>query len=194
MKKLNLKRARTGGPPVPTFFLLAVLVGGAGAAPVAPPPPAAEAVASFSSFQEIGNLNIFNASRVGWVAGGVQPHVDTISFVGTLESAKGTLAFFASSNRSFQKAVGQGGTIADFTVTKIATGGVELTKDSKAFSLAMGQQLRRPPGGDWAPGVGPPVSFDVGSAAGATAAPAIPADASDLLKQMMERRQQQLKQ
>jgi hypothetical protein len=156
------------------------------------PAPAAGAVASFDSFQLIGNLNIFNSSRVGWTATSVPPHVDTIAFVGTMESAKGRLAFFNSSNRSYRKALAQGASIAGFTVTRIDTGEVELTKDAKPFTLGMGQQLRRPPGGDWA--LGPAGAFEAAAASTTTAAPAIPADASDVLRRLMEKRQQELKQ
>jgi hypothetical protein len=193
----------TFGLGLSAIALVAVLLGGAAAAvPSAPAPtpaPAAGQVTSFASFQLIGNLNIFNPNRVAYVPGGAQPHSDTIAFVGTMDSAKGRLAFFNSSNPSFRKAMAQGGMIADFTVARIETDRVELTKDSKSTWLAMGQQLRRPPGGEWEPGAGASLAGEVGSNAGpdaaaAPAAPAIPADADDVVKRLMEKRQQQLKQ
>jgi hypothetical protein len=175
-----------------------VLLGGAAVAvtPAPAPVPAAGRVTSFSSFQLIGNLNIFNPNRVGYVPGSAQPHSDTIAFVGTMDSAKGRLAFFNSSNASFRKAMGQGGMIADFTVTRIETDRVELTKDSKPTWLAMGQQLRRPPGGEWEPGAGGSLAAEAGASVSpdAAAAPAIPPGADDVVKRLMEKRQQQLKQ
>jgi hypothetical protein len=177
--------------------VLGLLAGGAAGAvaqtPAARPAraPAGPAV-RFDTFQVIGNLNIFNASRVGYVPGGSQPHADTISFVGTMESAKGRLAFFDSSDRGFRKAVAQGDTIAGFTVTRIDTDRVVLTREAKPLTLGMSQQLRRPPGGDWEPG--PAGSFQSAGPEGPAAPPAIPADASDVLRRLMEKRQQQMKQ
>jgi hypothetical protein len=155
-------------------------------APATAEPP----VAAFDTFQSIGNLNIFNPNRVAWNPGGPRPEMETIGFVGTMESAKGTLAFFDSSNRTYRKAVPVGGAIAEFTVARIEASKVELTRDSKPLTLSMGQQLRRPPGGDWAPG---PVSRIVAQETAAASAPAIPADASDIVKRMMEKRLQQTK-
>jgi hypothetical protein len=179
----------------PISLAIGLAWAGAALAQTPPAPPRAAAAgtgASFETFQLIGNLNIFNASRVGWTPGSVQPHVDTIAFVGTMESAKGRLAFFNSSNRSFRLTLPQGGSIAGFTVSRIDTSGVELTKDAKPFTLGMGQQLRRPPGGDWA--LGPAGAYEAASAAATSAAPEIPAGASDVLKRLMEKRQQELKQ
>jgi hypothetical protein len=201
----NPRRTRTGGSPVPACLLgiavvaaVTLLLGGAAAAvtPAPAPAPAAGPTVSFSTFQLIGNLNIFNPNRVGYVPGSAQPHSDTIAFVGTMDSTKGRLAFFNSSNASFRKAMGQGAMIADFTVTRIEPDRVELTKDSKSTWLAMGQQLRRPPGGEWEPGAGGSLAAEAGSSAGPdnASAPAIPAGADDVVKRLMEKRQQQLKQ
>jgi hypothetical protein len=193
----------TFGLGITGIAVAAILLAGAAAAvtptPAAAPISAAGPVTSFASFQLIGNLNIFNPNRVAYVPGGTQPHSDTIAFVGTMDSAKGRLAFFNSSNPSFRKAMGQGAMIADFTVTQIGTDRVELTKEAKSTWLAMGQQLRRPPGGEWEPGAGSFVPGDVGANFGPNAtvtpaAPAIPADADDVVKRLMEKRQQQLKQ
>ena len=112
-----------------------------------------------------------------------------------MDYEKGPLAFFDGSDRSYRKALRAGETIADFTVTRITPGGVELARNSKSISLQMGQQLLRPAGADWTVG-----------AAGARAAPAAApdasaapqadasADTSEVLKRLMAQRQQQLKQ
>ena len=188
----------------PAFNVLAkaaALAGGfliCASAPAAAPAPAgapdARSAASFDTFRLIGNLNIFDSTRVGWVDDAPKVHVDTISFVGTMVYDKGRLAFFDSSDRSFRKALHAGETIADFTVARVDSGRVELTRDSKSIELLMGQQLRRPPGGQWALAAG-----------GARAAPApdrqaaaeeapLPAGASDILQRLMAKRQQELKQ
>jgi hypothetical protein len=157
-------------------------------APVAPTP-------TFTAFQIIGNYNIFNANRIGYEPGAATVHIDTIALVGTMSYDGNRLALFDSPDRTFRKGVKEGDKIAEFTVTKITTAGVQLTRDSKMISMAMGQELRRPPGGTWTLGFvrrGDPAAAE--AAAAAAAAPAIPADASDILRQLMEQRQEQLKQ
>jgi hypothetical protein len=144
---------------------------------------------SFEAFSLIGNLNIFDSARVGWTPGTAAPAVDTISLVGTLESGQGWMAFFESPSRLYRKALREGGTIAQFTVKRIQPDGVELAHDTQLISLAVRQQLRRPAGGDWSVGGVPP-----GAVASSAAAPAVPADASDVLKRLMEQRQKELKQ
>jgi len=159
---------------------------------------ASAAADSFETFSLIGNLNIFDSSRVGWNPGTSAPAVDTISLVGTLESGAGWMAFFESPNRVYRKALREGGTIAQFTVRRIEPDRVELAHDAQVISLAVRQQLRRPAGGDWSVGGVPPGASASGAAAtGAapsTSASPIPSDASEVLKRLMEQRQQQLKQ
>jgi hypothetical protein len=153
---------------------------------------------SFEAFSLIGNLNIFDSSRVGWNPGTAASAVDTIALVGTLESGAGWMAFFESPNRLYRKALREGGTIAQFTVRRIEPDRVELAHETQVISLAVRQQLRRPAGGDWSAGdvpLGPVApSAAAPAASGSASAPPIPSDASDVLKRLMEQRQQQLKQ
>ena len=170
------------------------LAAGAALAQVAPTaPPAApriDATATYSAFQAIANLNIFNSARVGWVAEGAQPHVDTISLVGTMESDQGRLVFFDSNDPAFRTALREGEKIAEFTVTQIDPAGIRLSRDSKQYSMAMGQQLRRPPGGDWELGAAPPGQ----GAAAASLEPNSAEPSNAVLLKMLQRRQQSLKQ
>jgi hypothetical protein len=170
------------------------LAAGAALAQVAPTaPPAApriDATATYSAFQAIANLNIFNSARVGWVAEGAQPHVDTISLVGTMESDQGRLVFFDSNDPAFRTALREGEKIAEFTVTRIDPAGIRLSRDSKQYSMAMGQQLRRPPGGDWELGAAPPGQ----GAAAASLEPNSAEPSNAVLLKMLQRRQQSLKQ
>ena len=175
-------------------LLSGAAAGGAGPAP-AKAPDAAGATASFDAFKLIGNLNIFDSTRVGWVDEAPKAQVDSISLVGTMDYEKGPLAFFDGSDRSYRKALRTGGTIADFTVTRINSGGVELTRNSKSIPLQMGQQLRRPAGEDWTVGAASPRAAAAPAPAAAAAAQAdVSADTSDVLKRLMAQRQQQLKQ
>jgi hypothetical protein len=179
----------------------AVILGGnpAAGADRQPPPAAAGAAgagstASFSAFRLIGDWNIFDPNRVRRSTDGSPPVVvDTISLVGTMQYEKGLFAFFDSPDSNYRKALHVGDAIAQFTVTRITPSGVELTRDSKQLSLAIGRQLRRPAGGEWTVGTSAQVE-PVPAASTAPTAPAIPADASDTLKRLMEQRQKQLRQ
>lgn len=172
------------------------LFGSAACLAAAPAPAGAAAAGSapdFEAFRMIGNLNIFDSTRVGWVESGPQVHVDTISFVGTMDYDKGRLAFFDSTDRSLRKALHAGETIADFTVVRVDTGGVELTRNSKTISLLMGQQLRRPPGGEWALAAGGVRAAPAQEREATPEPSALPAGDADLIKKLMAQRQQTLK-
>jgi hypothetical protein len=141
----------------------------------------------FAAFRSIGDWNIFDPNRVGRkTTESPSPAGDTISLVGTMQYAKGLFAFFDS----YRKALHVGDAIAGFTLTRINGAGVMLMRDSKPVPLAVGQQLSRPEGGQWRVST----AARVEQAPAASAEPAIPAGASDILKRMMERRQKQLSQ
>jgi hypothetical protein len=161
--------------------------------------PDAQSTVSFDTFRFIGAWNIFDPTRVGHPGeGAAKPQIETISFVGTMEYEKGQLAFFDSTNRSYPQALHEGETIAQFTVKRITPDTVELTRDSTPLTLKVGQQLRRPPGGEWTMGatMGGPMGSVMGAdkAPAETSAPEIPSDASAILKKLMEQRQKELKQ
>ncbi len=173
-------------------------------APVAAPvvTVAPRAMASYDTFRLIGDRNIFNPNRVGRTRNSdvPQPRVDTISFVGTMNYEKGLFAFFDGSDANYRKALQEGGTIAQYTVTRIQPNSVELMRDKKPLTLQVADQLRRPDGGDWGVVVGSVVRSEASAAEAAAATDpsvpviTIPSDASDTLKRLMEQRQKQLKQ
>ncbi len=184
-----------GAPPSSKIVALAVallLVGSvASGADPATLPTGAPPAASFAAFRLIGDWNIFDPNRVGRKSDEPPPPAgDTISLVGTMQYEKGLFAFFDSPDGNYRKALHVGDAIAQFTVARILADGVELTRDSKRLSLAIGQQLHRPEGGQWAVSA----ATRIDRAPAASTAPAIPADASDVLRRLMEQRQKQLKQ
>lgn len=171
------------------------------------PAPAVRATSSgpvtgLAAFRIIEERNIFNPNRVGRTVAGADtpaPQNDTIALVGTMNYEKGLFAFFAGSSPTYQKALHEGELIAQYTVTRIAKDSVELTRDGQKLTLAIGQALSRPPGGDWTVTT-PAVAVTAitpeaprPAEQSASAAPAVPADASETLKRLMEKRQQQLK-
>ncbi len=165
------------------------------------PKAVAPAGPTFETYRLIGDRNIFNPNRVGRSrsADTPAPRTEVISFVGTMQYEKGLFAFFDSPDAAYRKALNEGGALGKFTVKSITADSVELERDAKPLTLKMGQQLRRPDGGEWSV-VGAEIVRSEARAAEAAANPgpgapiAIPADASDALRRLMEKRQQQLKQ
>jgi hypothetical protein len=162
--------------------------------------PVLTPAASLDAFRLIIDRNIFNANRTGRRerSEAPAPRLDTITLVGTMDYEKGEFAFFDGSDADSRKALRVGQSIAQFTVTKITNEGVELERGGKPLKMAVRQQLRRSEGGDWS--LDPldtlrPEAASASNSADTSAAPAaIPADASDVVRRMMEQRQKQLRQ
>lgn len=161
-------------------------------------------VASFDSFRLITDRNIFNPNRTGArrdrATEEAPPKVDVIALVGTSDSNKGLRAFFDGSASTYRKTLRVGDAIDQFKVTQITPHVVDFERDGKTVSLKVGQELRRPDGGDWNVVGEEAARRDTatrgagGSSNAAAKAAEIPANADPVLKQMMERRQKQLKQ
>jgi hypothetical protein len=178
----------------------------AAAAPASRTPSSSIApTASYEAFRTIADRNIFNPNRTGRrERGNDEPtaRLDTITFVGTMESDHGRLAFFDGSDSSFRKALRVGESVDKFKVAKIGATSVELEREGKPLAVGLGQQLRRPEGADWnlvgADIAGREREAMAKAADSAkpdpTAAPVIPANASDAVRRLMEARAKQLKQ
>jgi len=155
---------------------------------------------TFDTYRLIGDRNIFNPNRVGRSRSSETPppRTEVISFVGTMQYEKGLFAFFDSPDTVYRKALNEGGALGKFTVKGITADQVELERDAKPLTLRIGQQLRRPDGGEWSV-IGVDIVRSEARAAEAAANPglgaplAIPADASEALRRLMVKRQQQLK-
>lgn len=160
--------------------------------------------AGFDAFQLILERNIFNPNRVGRTRATTEekpPRVDEISLVGTMHYDKGVVAFFDSTEPAFKKSLRVGESVADFKVQSIAPDGVELLRGDTSLSLKVSQQLRRAEGGDWnvITLVPPPARTDASGGGrlesarpGVPATPEIPANASEVLKRLMQKREKQL--
>ncbi len=180
-------KPRKGSAPTPAV-----------AAPVVP-------ANSFDAFRLVVERNIFDPNRIGRSKAPAEkpPRVDEISLVGTMRNEKGALAFFESPDPAFRKALREGGTVGDFKVQTINADGVELMRADKPVTVKVAQQLRRPEGGEWSVQMTPlPVPGADGRGTGGAGtfrpievAPVteIPADASDALKRLMEKRKKDLK-
>jgi hypothetical protein len=158
---------------------------------------ASAANGSFESFRLISDRNIFDPNRRARSARSASnepaaPTGDTVAFVGTMDYDKGVYAFFDSSDARYRKVLPEGGKLAEYVVKHVEARRVDLTRDGKVTTLEITQQLHRPDGGDWAVTGASPAPA-VSAATAGDAAPAVPADASDILKRLMEQRQKQLK-
>lgn len=174
-------------------------------APAAIPGAGVSPADSFDAFQLIVERNIFNPNRIGRTRAVTEekpPRVDEISLVGTMRYSGGVTAFFDSPDTAFQKALHEGESVADFKVKSIAADGVELVRGDKPLTLKVAQQLRRAEGGDWnVVSIVPPLP--PAEAGGVSRVEAVrpadpgavaeaPAEMSDVLKKLMEKRKKQL--
>jgi hypothetical protein len=165
--------------------------------------PTTPADAKYDGFRIIVERNIFNPNRIGRTRSSSEekpPRVDTIALVGTMQSDKGVVAFFDSPDAAFRKTLREGQSVGEFKVEKIHPNEVELSRNGKPLTLKIAQQLRRPEGGEWSvtaaevSGAEAPGAATTGARPAEPAAPpAIPADASDVVRRMMEQRMKQLK-
>ncbi|HEY1109740.1 MAG TPA: hypothetical protein VGE76_13925 [Opitutaceae bacterium] len=159
-------------------------------------PEAPREPGSYDAFRVIADRNIFNPNRTR--ARGpeeVAPKVDTIALVGIVHDSGKVVAVFDSPDEGFRKALQVGENIADFSVTKIEDDHIELSgKDGKAFPFRMSQQLRRVEGGEWRTTGRDFVRIESSRDRPSKDTPAIPSDASAVLRRLMEQRQKQLKQ
>ena len=163
----------------------------------------------YDSFQIIVQKNIFDPDR--------HPHwpnpfprergVPTFSLAGTMSYRKGMFAFFSGTSDDYQKVLQQGGTIAGYTVTNITFDGAQLLSSGKTVDMKVGAAMRLE-GSDWelsAPGEWGEISSSSETPSSAqpagsqnTDSPSAPEPSSggapsDILKRLMEQRQQESK-
>jgi hypothetical protein len=152
----------------------------------------------FSNFQVISERNIFNPSRTArHRSGGRQESAaDAFSLVGTMKYTKGTFAFFDGTTSEYRKAVQNAGTIAGYKVTDITPTSVKLANGDKQLTMKIGTQMRREEKGAWqlvASGELPAETTEtVDSASAEPAGNDSSTEGNDVLKRLMQRREQEL--
>lgn len=157
----------------------------------------------FESFRLVGDRNIFNANRTGRrdrSRDDAPPRLDVMTLVGTMESDRGLRAFFDGSSSEFRKAVRVGDSVDTYKVKGVTPTLVTLERAGQPIPMTVGQQLRRPPGGDWALIAADVVRSEAAAAAKAgdgkidpTAPVVIPANVDEVTRRLMERRNKDLK-
>jgi len=182
------------------FALLALLSGGSGWAQNAGKPP------GYEGFQFARTRNIFDPNRQARPEpsrGGPSPTVATrqnfLMLTGTMVTEGKSRAFFSGGSSDANKVAAVGETVSGYKVIAIESAQVQLEKGGQSTPLGVGKQLTLegmvslpvepgPVTESSAPGGRP--SPPVSPAAAPSSSP--PASGSDVLKKMMERRQQEM--
>jgi hypothetical protein len=154
----------------------------------------------YSSFKIITDRNIFNPNRR---AIGLRPvnyqrsvRVESFSLVGMISYTKGAFAFFDGTSSNLKKVLEPSEKIAGFTVTKITPQAVQLEADGKQIEMPVGTQMRREDGGKWelAAQSEAPAAAAASTLSSAGSVPsASSGEANDVLKKLMQQREQELK-
>ena len=163
--------------------------------------PATPDPRDFSAFKLIADRNIFNPNRTpGSGRAGFRPPVENrptaraelITLVGIMAYDKGLFAFFDGTSASQRKVLRQSDTIAGYTITNVAPGLIKLVANGKGVDMRPGMQLRREDDGRWTLvartelAVSQPTSSSLDSDAAADG------DDAEVLKKMMQKREQEL--
>ena len=168
----------------------------------------------YASFKILVDRNIFDPTRSArtGLSSRTRParrvRTEAFGLVGTISYDKGTIAFFDGSGSEYKKALKVGDSIAGHIVAEIAPDSVKLEVGGRAIELHLGAQMRKPDQGEWSiSGNGESFSSlnstnldDKGEGvedgtepeSSATAAPASSGVQNDILKRLMQKREQEL--
>lgn len=163
--------------------------------------------AAFSHF--ITERNIFDPNRVPRNSHEhvrvrstrTQRAAPAFTLVGTMTYHKGMFAFFDGNNADLRKVLPASGGIAGYTVTEVTLNGVTMqTADKKeTVRMKIGEMMRQE-GDHWQPAGAGELGGSTGSAvsspaenSGSGAVPASAVEPNDILKKLMQQREQELK-
>jgi hypothetical protein len=169
---------------------------------------AADKPAGYDAFSLVRTRNIFDPNRRAPVKQSEQrptapsrPKSVHLSLTGTMVTDGKSLAFFSGSRSEFNKIIGVGEKIGDFTVAAISASQVDLDQSGKPTTLAVGKRLQLE--GTEADAAEPDTgasNTDAPAPSANPSQPTAPASAppsggspSEILKRMMERRAQEMK-
>ena len=153
----------------------------------------------YQSFKIITDRNIFDPNRSSRSSRRTEEakpaRVESFALVGTMSYENGTYAFFDGTGSSYRKAIKTGDTIAGYKVAGISADHVKLEANGQQIELSVGVQMRKQDEGDWQV-AGRAESFVTSSPETATAEKtdgASGGEESDVLKKLMQKREQELK-
>jgi len=162
----------------------------------------------YPAFRIIAERNIFNQNRSrGSGRNGYRSRPDrrvrTDAFVlrGTMSYEKGRFAFFDGTSSDYRKAAQADDTIAGFKVAEVGRDSVKLEANGKQIELQLGMQMKKPEQGDWEVASGAEViDLNASASTGDTnsttnvqpSSSASSGGESDILKRLMQKREQEL--
>jgi hypothetical protein len=160
---------------------------------------------NYSFFQIIADRNIFNPDRYSRQSrsrpGRRGAAVDAFALVGTMSYQKGQFAFFDGTSEGYRKVLERNGVIAGYKVAEITPNAVKLEAANKRVELKVGTQMRHE-GTNWQLVAQSELPADAEAEASdnpSSSAPSSSTDSgsggevNDVLKKLMQRREQELK-
>ncbi|HVR36285.1 MAG TPA: hypothetical protein VMS21_10600 [Methylomirabilota bacterium] len=181
---------------------LACLLPATGVPASTPAPDTAASEPQFSDFRIIPERNIFNANRSAARTEQAPvretpraPRIDSITLLGTLSYENGQFAYFDGSDPAYRTALEANESIAGGRLRKVKTDGVVLEIDGQVLDLKVGMGLRREDDGAWTvskerPPASPSASRPSGTSR--TESSTSNNDTDDVLKRLMQQREQEL--
>jgi hypothetical protein len=207
-RRRNSERQRSERAPEPAFASEAPAVGARTGATSGARSEKRPGRLSYTNFTIIADRNIFDPNRRPRIRGsaivrsGPIRTTESFALVGTMSYEKGTFAFFDGTSSSYRKALKLSDSIAGYKVMNITPDAVNLAAGTNQVELKVGMQLRREDQGPWFPSAqsttyaavttsstsSTPASVS-SSSSNATAASS--GAESDILKRLMQRREQE---
>jgi hypothetical protein len=186
-----------------------VVIGLASLRPVAAQSTNAPAVTDYSSFRLITERNIFDPNRYAHTSRSVRRTANNnrapaFSLAGTMTYQSGMLAFFDGTDPDYRRVLSQNGIIAGYRVMEITLHGVRLESAGKTNVMKVGMQMRQESKGEWQlsdasdlPAIPTESTNSAISATDetpeATRASGSDSEPNDILKKLMQQREQELK-
>jgi hypothetical protein len=159
----------------------------------------------FQDFRIISERNIFNPNRSPRrerSRSDREPdrrtRTESVALLGTMNYEKGWFAFFDGSRSDYRKALQPGDAIAGYTIGEIAPNHVKLeSTNSPPIQLRVGTQMRKQDEGEWEirdrfEAVSTPTAPATTAGDTNAAAASSTADESDIVKKLMQKREQEL--
>ncbi len=169
--------------------------------------PAATNATDYSSFQIITERNIFDPNRYAHASHrqgrAISKSAPYFSLVGTMNYRNGMIAFFDGNDSDYRKVLSLGGVIAGYKVVEITQRGVKLEAAGKPLVMKVGAQMRQEGKGEWQLAGSGELAATAATATNeapatdempaASTAPSSASEPNDVLKKLMQQREQELK-
>ncbi len=177
--------------------------------------PGSDAGRIFESFRVISERNIFNPNRSARSSRSpVRTEMDperavrreAFALVGTMSYDQKRVAFFDGTSSEYRRAFHRADTIAGHKIAEISQNYVKLDADGQEVKLPVGMEMRKQGDGEWEIGArsqstesrswtrtsGEPASASPGVQTNASAGAPSSGEESDILKRLMQQREQEI--